>query len=97
MHGGVLSSLVTNRVLGEVNRDYKTMYYCTNSFYQEVHDGMNDSLEKAEVAEAETQVGYREGAEVARLSYPSIGQGPSPSVEHLEALELELRWGCRWQ
>ena len=57
--------------------------------------GVNDSLEKAEVAESETQVGYREGAEVVRLLHLSIGQGPSPSVEHLEALELELRWGCR--
>ena len=87
-------NLVTNRVHGEVSRDNKT----NTNFCQEVHQGrgVNDSLEKAEVAESETQVGYREGAEVVRLLHLSIGQGPSPpSVEHLEALELELRWGCR--
>ena len=83
-------NLVTNRVHGEVNRDNKT------NFCQEYIRGVNYSLEKAEVAESETQVGYREGAEVVRLLHLSIGQGPSPSVEHLEALELELRWGCRW-
>ena len=82
-------NLVTNRVHGEVSRDNKT------NFCQEYIRGVNDSLEKAEVAESETQVGYREGAEVVRLLHLSIGQGPSPSVEHLEALELELRWGCR--
>ena len=68
----------------------------TNTNFCQEQEVMNDSLEKAEVAESETQVGYREGAEVVRLLHLSIGQGPSPSVEHLEALELELRWGCRW-